>query len=321
MATSTKLKIIFAGTPEFALPSLDALLNSAHEISAVYTQPDRPAGRGRQMTASPVKKLAIAKQCTVLQPETLRNSATQQQLQNYQPDLVVVVAYGLILPEAVLTIPRYGCVNVHASLLPRWRGAAPIQRAIIAGDSQTGITIMQMATGLDTGDILLQTECEINPNDTAKLLHDRLAVQGANALITYLDLLLTQQLKPEVQDITHACYADKIVKAEAKLDWQRSAIELDRYVRAFNPWPVAFTTVPVLKNSNDHIMRIWHAKPETINHTAKPGTIITIDPDGIDIACGTGVLRLSEVQFSGGKPLSAREVTNGKHLEIGQVLS
>lgn len=328
MVTSTRLKIVFAGTPEFALPSLQALLNSPHEISAVYTQPDRPAGRGRQMASSPIKKLALAQNCTVQQPETLRNSATQQQLQSYQPDLMVVVAYGLILPEAVLNIPRYGCVNVHASLLPRWRGAAPIQRAILAGDSQTGITIMQMAKGLDTGDILLQTKCSINQNDTAKLLQDRLAEQGAQALMAYLDLLLTEQLKPEAQDNSMACYADKIVKSEAKLDWMKSAIELDRYVRAFNPWPIAFTTVPVLDPKNptiepreSSIMRIWCSEPVTAANTAKPGTIIAINQQAIDVACGAGVLRLSEVQFSGGKPLSAREVVNGKHLKIGQLLS
>ncbi|MCK4587820.1 MAG: methionyl-tRNA formyltransferase, partial [Gammaproteobacteria bacterium] len=232
------LKILFAGTPEFAAVTLKALLDDGHEVVAVYTQPDRPAGRGRKLTASPVKSLAEENGLTVVQPMSLRDADVQQELASWQADLIVVVAYGLILPDAVLATPRLGCINIHASLLPKWRGAAPIQRAILAGDGQTGVTIMQMDTGLDTGDMLLKVTCPIEPGDTAEILHNKLAETGAQALLDILPDLSAGTLQPELQDETQASYAKKLQKSEAELDWQQSAEQLARQVWGFNPWPV-----------------------------------------------------------------------------------
>ena len=306
------LKILFAGTPEFAAVALKALLDSEHDIVAVYTQPDRPAGRGRKLTASPVKMLAEENGLTVVQPSSLRDADVQQELANWQADLMVVVAYGLILPDAVLATPRLGCINVHASLLPKWRGAAPIQRAILAGDGQTGITIMQMDSGLDTGDMLLKVTCPIVPGDSAEILHDKLAEIGAQAMLDILPDLSAGALQPELQDETQASYAKKLKKSEAELEWQQSAEQLARQVWGFNPWPVAFT------RHNNENLRIWMAVPVTVSTDTitegKPGEVIAESRDGIDVQTGEGILRLQQLQLPGGKALSADQFLNAHSL-------
>jgi methionyl-tRNA formyltransferase len=309
---SQALKILFAGTPEFAAVILRALLETEHEIMAVYTQPDRPAGRGRKLTASPVKALALEHHLPVQQPVSLKDPEAQQILSQYQADLMVVVAYGLILPQAVLSAPRLGCVNIHASLLPRWRGAAPIQRAILAGDPQTGVTIMQMDAGLDTGDILYTLSCTINPGDTSQLLHDRLATLGAQALLDTLPGLANSTVRPIPQDDEQATYAEKIHKAEAELDWQQPAQDLARKVWGFNPWPVAYCRY---ENQN---LRIWQAiplpdnTPDATNGT--PGKVVAESREGIDVKTGDGILRVLQLQLPGGKPLTAKQFLNANSL-------
>jgi methionyl-tRNA formyltransferase len=298
------LRLIFAGTPDFAAEALHALIRSPHEIVAVYTQPDRPAGRGRKLTPSPVKQLALQHQLTVLQPVSLKTAEAATQLRALDADVMVVAAYGLLLPPEVLGIPHYGCLNIHASLLPRWRGAAPIQRAILAGDSETGITIMQMDKGLDTGAMLLRLTCPITGKDTAASLHDRLASLGAEAIITALDQLPTLTATP--QDDREATYAAKLTKQEAVIDWCRPAEELDRQIRAFNPWPVAQTSV------NGQTLRIWSAQSLTDKANMPPGTVIGCDKQGIDIACGEGVLRLTRLQPAGSKPMDVAAFLNGR---------
>jgi methionyl-tRNA formyltransferase len=300
------LKIIFAGTPEFAVPTLQALLNSEYHVVAVYTQPDRPAGRGQRLTASPVKQLAATANIPIYQPTTLRGSSEQQVLRNLNADLMVVVAYGLILPKAVLEMPRLGCINVHASLLPRWRGAAPMQRAILAGDKETGITIMQMDEGLDTGEMLRRVSCPIDLVDTTHKLHDRLAALGANVLLETLENLQRNILKSEIQDEQQACYAKKIDKAEAQLDWQQGAEQLDRMVRAFNPWPIAYTFC------RDELVRVWQTSFFTRVVNAVPGTIVAADKNGIDVATGSGILRLLKIQLPGSRCLPVSDVLNAK---------
>lgn len=302
------LKVIFAGTPEFAASSLAALLGSEHEVLAVYTQPDRPAGRGRKLTASPVKALALKHDLPVLQPMSLRDETAQQELAAWNADVMVVVAYGLILPVPVLAAPRLGCINVHASLLPRWRGAAPIQRAILAGDEETGVTIMQMDKGLDTGDMLRIVRCPIEPTDTAGILHDRLADLGASALLDVLTLIAQGNVQPVSQDDSLACYAEKLQKAEAQIDWQQSAEELSRLVRAFNPWPVAFT------GFEEKNLRIWLAEALPMAAEAEPGTVLAESREGIDVATGNGVLRVKQLQIPGGKALSAEQFLNAHSL-------
>jgi methionyl-tRNA formyltransferase len=301
------LRVVFAGTPEFAVPSLRAV--AAHsELLAVYTQPDRPAGRGRALTASPVKQAAQALGVPVLQPETLRDAAAQDALRALAPDLLVVVAYGLILPKAVLEIPRYGCWNVHASLLPRWRGAAPIQRAIEAGDSETGVCLMQMARGLDTGPVLLRLTTPIADSDTGGSLHDRLAELGAQALRDGLALLragLRPLATPQADD--GVSYAHKLDKAEARLDWAQPATALARKVRAFHPWPIAEAEL------DGERLRIHAALalPES-SPSAAPGNVVRAGRDGIDVACGEGTLRLLTVQREGGKALPVRDYLNAR---------
>ncbi|WP_018953629.1 methionyl-tRNA formyltransferase [Thioalkalivibrio sulfidiphilus] len=308
MEPSPKLRIVYAGTPEFAVPALQALIDSPHQVVAVYTQPDRPAGRGRKLTPSPVKRLALEHGIPVEQPERLKSPEVQARLRAYAPDVMVVAAYGLILPRAVLEIPTHGCLNIHASLLPRWRGAAPIQRAILAGDAETGVTLMQMAPGLDTGDMLLKAVTPIGPADTAQDLHDRLAEQGAQLLLVCLEDLQAGRLRPEPQDEALATYAEKLSKAEAELDWFLSAAVLDRQVRAFNPWPVAYTHL------DGETLRIWAAEPVASAVTATPGSVVAEGPQGIDVATGEGLLRLNRIQFPGGRPLTAAQVVAGRSL-------
>ena len=319
------MKIIFAGTPEFAAVALDALLKTEHEIIAVYTQPDRKAGRGQKLTASAVKQLAMANNITVYQPLHFKSStdeglAAQQELAALGADVMVVAAYGLILPQVVLDTPKYGCLNIHGSLLPRWRGAAPIQRAIATGDVETGVTIMKMAAGLDTGDMMYKTLCPIEANDTSASLHDKLAQQGATALVTVLASEHTLQdylAKREVQDETLTVYAHKLSKAEAKIDWSIEAVQIDRNIRAFNPWPVAFIVLDTQNN-----LRVWNS--ELSNHTAanaQVGEIIAIDQHGVHVACANqSVIILTALQWPGGKPLNAVQILQTQKLTIGQIL-
>lgn len=295
--TATAPRLIFAGTPDFAVPSLQALLAAEGVLVAVYTQPDRPAGRGRQPRPSPVKIQAQAASVPIYQPSSLRDPATQAEIVALAPDLLVVAAYGLILPPAVLAIPRLGCVNVHASLLPRWRGAAPIQRALLAGDAETGICIMRMEAGLDTGPVYARATCPIPRGTTGGELHDQLAVLGAETLRATLPALLAAIAVPVPQDDARATYAPKLEKAEAVLDWTRPALELERQVLAFNPYPVAQTYL------DGQTLRVWRARTEQESSAAPPGTVLREGPAGIVVATGVGVLCLTEVQLPGGRPL------------------
>lgn len=307
------VRLIFAGTPDFAVSSLRALLETGQPPIAVYTQPDRPAGRGRRLSPSPVKAQALAAGIPVYQPASLRDPAVQNELAALSPDLLVVAAYGLILPPAVLAIPRLGCVNVHASLLPRWRGAAPIQRAILEGDTETGICIMKMAAGLDTGPVYAQAPCPIPRSMTGSELHDHLAALGAITLQQTLPGLLAGTLVAQPQDDAHATYAAKIDKAEAELDWTQPAQRLERRVLAFNPHPVAQTHV------DGQTLRIWRARAEEASCTAPPGTVVHESPAGIVVACGSGVLSLTEVQLPGGRPLPVAAFLAARRL-IGRQL-
>ncbi|MEQ1779564.1 MAG: methionyl-tRNA formyltransferase, partial [Nitrosomonas sp.] len=288
------MKIIFAGTPLFAAIALDALIKAGHEINLVLTQPDRPAGRGMKTASSAVKLLAQQHKLPLLQPLTLKAADIQAHLQALHADVMIVAAYGLILPQAVLNIPRLGCLNIHASLLPRWRGAAPIQRAILAGDHETGITIMQMDAGLDTGAILLKHNIVIAQNDTTQSLHDKLGLLGAQSVVEALMLLQQEKLIPVAQDEALACYAAKIKKADAEIDWQQTAEQVDRVVRTFNPSPGAFTYF------QDNLLKIWQVS--VVNGSVgQPGEIIAADRDGIIVACGSGLLRIEVMQKPGGK--------------------
>ena len=305
--SSPGLRLVFAGTPEFSVPCLDACRASGAEVVAVYTQPDRPAGRGRKLTPSPVKQAALAAGIAVEQPESLKPADVQQALADYRPDLLVVVAYGLILPRKVLAIPRLGCWNVHASLLPRWRGAAPIQRAVLAGDRESGVDLMRMEAGLDTGPVLLERRTPISRDDTGGSLHDRLAMLGAEALAEGLRRTLAgEALVATPQPEDGVTYAHKLDKAEAKLDFSRPALELERQVRAFDPWPVAEGEIA------GEPLRIWAAHAIELDHHASPGRVLAAGRDGIDLACGTGALRVTAVQRAGGKRIGAIDYLNAR---------
>jgi methionyl-tRNA formyltransferase len=299
------MRIIFAGTPEFAAPSLEACIASGHPVCAVYTQPDRPAGRGRKLTASPVKSVAIAHKLPVFQPASLRSQEDIERLESLEADLLVVAAYGLILPTRILGFPRLGCINVHASLLPRWRGAAPIQRAILAGDQTTGVTIMQIEPKLDSGPMILRRGCDIGPTETAGELYGRLARLGAEALTDALHLIGSGWPSAEVQDESLVTYAEKLTKSEAMLDWREPAAALDRKIRAFNPWPVAESLM------DGQVLRIWKAETLPEATTLPPGTVLP-DRRTWDVATGEGVLRLLEIQVAGRRRVLAQDYLNAQ---------
>jgi len=307
------MKIIFAGTPRFAASALAALQNQ-HRVVAVLTQPDRPAGRGLKLAFSAVKQASLQYGLPVLQPASLKSAEVQRQIAAFDADVMIVAAYGLILPKAVLQLPRYGCLNIHASLLPRWRGAAPIQRAIQAGDANTGITIMQMDEGLDTGDILLQHECPISERETAQTLQDKLAVIGANSILEALKLLQEQRLMPIRQDDKAACYAPKLLKSEARIDWRQDARVIERTVRAFNPFPVCYAD---LDGTN---IKIWQAAL-CADRQGEPGRVIDTDKGAITVACGTAALRLEVLQRPGGKPQPATQFTQAMPVRVGDSFS
>jgi methionyl-tRNA formyltransferase len=306
------MRIIFAGTPEFAAAALQALLDARHDVPLVLTQPDRPAGRGMKPKMSAVKTLALEHGLPVSQPLTMRSEEIQAELRRARCEVMIVAAYGLILPKAVLDIPESGCLNIHASLLPRWRGAAPIQRAILAGDEETGITIMQMDEGLDTGGMLLKCPVPIASDDTAQTLHDKLARVGGTCIVQALELLAKKERRPERQDEGLATYAAKLSKEEAVMDWQRGALEADRAVRAYNPFPVAQTTL------RGEVLRIWSARP-TIENGA-PGIVMAVDKSGVLVGCGEGSLLLTELQKAGGKRLDAASFLAGNPIVAGEKL-
>ena len=312
------LRIVFAGTPEFAAEHLKALLNSPYQVVAVYTQPDRPAGRGQKLMPSPVKQLALQHEIAVYQPQTLRDPAAQAELAALKPDLLVVVAYGLILPQVVLDIPRLGCINSHASLLPRWRGAAPIQRAIQAGDAESGVTVMQMEAGLDTGPMLLKVSTPISADDTGGSLHDRLAELGPPAVLQAIDGLAAGSLRVEVQDDSLATYAHKLNKDEALLDWSRPAVELERLIRAFNPWPICHSSL------NGAPLKVLAAQLVTEQGEGRgaPGEILAASKDGLTVACADGALRLTRLQLPGGKALNFADLFNSRREQfaVGSLL-
>jgi len=299
------LRLIFAGTPAFAASHLKALIeHTGHNIVAVYSQPDRPAGRGKKLQASPVKQLALEHKLRVCQPLNFKSTEALSELQSHRADLMIVVAYGLILPQVVLDTPRLGCINVHGSLLPRWRGAAPIQRAIEAGDTETGVTIMQMEAGLDTGPMLLKSFCPITEQDNAASLHDKLAEQGGPALIAALDKLIAGDLIAEIQDDSLSCYAPKITKDEADINWLDDAATLCRKIRAFNPFPVSYSWL------GDERLKIQRA--DTLEADGDAGRILQADAEGIVVACGEGAIRITELQLPGARAMSARDMLNAR---------
>ncbi|MGN5161096.1 methionyl-tRNA formyltransferase [Aeromonas dhakensis] len=301
-----KLKLIFAGTPDFAARHLAALLSSDHEVVAVYTQPDKPAGRGQKLTASPVKELALAHDLPVYQPASLRKEEAQAELAALGADLMVVVAYGLILPKVVLDTPRLGCINVHGSLLPRWRGAAPIQRSIWAGDAETGVTIMQMDVGLDTGAMIHKVSCPIAADETSASLYDKLAELGPQALVDTINAMAAGNIAAEAQDDALANYAEKLSKEEARIDWSMDAAAIERCIRAFNPWPISWFEVA------DQTVKVWQAEVITQDHGQRAGTLLKADKQGIDVATGKGVLRLLTLQPPGKKAMSVTDLLNSR---------
>lgn len=302
------MRIVFMGTPDFAVPSLQALIDAGHDVCAVYTQPDKPQGRKQILTAPPVKTLALEHDIPVFQPNTLKNEDEQARLRELAPEVIIVVAYGKLLPKAVLDIPPHGCINVHGSLLPRWRGAAPIQWAVIAGDEMAGVTTMQMAEGLDTGDMLLTYETKVGEKETAGELFDRLAQSGAELLIQTLVKL--EEITPRPQDDAQSCYAHMLDKQMAVIDWSKSAHEIDCLIRGLNPWPIALTTL------SGERLKVFAAEKAAGN--GEPGTVLEADPKkGLTVACGEGALRLTEIQLVGGKRMKATDFLRGHSLEVG----
>lgn len=312
---TTPLKVIFAGTPDFAAKHLSALLESEHEVIAVYTQPDRPAGRGKKLTASPVKVLAEENAIPVYQPQSLKAQDAQEELASLNADLMVVVAYGLILPTTVLNAPKLGCINVHGSILPKWRGAAPIQRSIWAGDAETGVTIMQMDEGLDTGDMLHIATLPITSEDTSATLYEKLAELGPQALVEVVNEF--DRYTPTKQDDSQATYAKKLSKEEALINWADDAEQIERNIRAFNPWPVAWMQV------EDQNVKVWSASVVPLNKGATPGTVISANKEGITIATGRDALRITSLQIPGKKALPASDVINARQtwFEVGRCLT
>jgi methionyl-tRNA formyltransferase len=303
------LKVSFAGTPDFAVPTLQALADSRHQLLGVLTQPDRPAGRGRELKSSPVKELTLKLGLPLSQPSSLKSEADRAALASWNPDVLVVVAYGLILPLAALTLPRLGCINVHASLLPRWRGAAPIQRALLAGDASTGVSIMQMDAGLDTGPVLAERSIELTGEETSQRLFDQLARLGAGALVETLDALQAGTVTAVEQSSVGVTYAAKIAKKEAQVDWQRSAVEISRQIRAFNPWPVA----QALWDAQP--LRLWEAQPRTDEDpAATPGQVLGLVDEHLLVRCGQGSLAIARLQLPGRRPITAREFAAGRSL-------
>lgn len=302
------MRIVFMGTPDFAVPSLQALIDAGHDVCAVYTQPDKPQGRKQILTASPVKTLALEHDIPVFQPNTLKNEDEQARLRELAPEVIIVVAYGKLLPKAVLDIPPHGCINVHGSLLPRWRGAAPIQWAVIAGDEMAGVTTMQMAEGLDTGDMLLTYETKVGEKETAGELFDRLAQSGAELLTQTLVKL--DEITPRPQDDAQSCYAHMLDKQMAVIDWSKSAHEIDCLIRGLNPWPIALTTL------SGERLKVFAAEKAAGN--GEPGTVLEADPKkGLTVACGEGALKLTEIQLVGGKRMKATDFLRGHSLEVG----
>lgn len=306
------MRIVFMGTPDFAVPSLQALIDAGHDVCAVYTQPDKPQGRKQILTAPPVKTLALEHDIPVFQPNTLKNEDEQARLRELAPEVIIVVAYGKLLPKAVLDIPPHGCINVHGSLLPRWRGAAPIQWAVIAGDEMAGVTTMQMAEGLDTGDMLLTYETKVGEKETAGELFDRLAQSGAELLTQTLVKL--DEITPRPQDDAQSCYAHMLDKQMAVIDWSRSAHEIDCLIRGLNPWPIALTTL------SGERLKVFAAEKAADN--GEPGTVLEADPKkGLTVACGEGALRLTEIQLVGGKRMKANDFLRGHAIEVGTKLN
>lgn len=305
------MRIVFMGTPDFAVPSLQALIDAGHDVCAVYTQPDKPQGRKQILTAPPVKTLALEHDIPVFQPNTLKNEDEQARLRELAPEVIIVVAYGKLLPKAVLDIPPHGCINVHGSLLPRWRGAAPIQWAVIAGDEMAGVTTMQMAEGLDTGDMLLTYETKVGEKETAGELFDRLAQSGAELLTKTLVKL--DEITPRPQDDAQSCYAHMLDKQMAVIDWSRSAHEIDCLIRGLNPWPIALTTL------SGERLKVFAAEKAAGN--GEPGTVLEADPKkGLTVACGEGALKLIEIQLVGGKRMKATDFLRGHAIEVGTKL-
>ncbi|MFA0084943.1 methionyl-tRNA formyltransferase [Vibrio sp. 10N.286.49.C2] len=314
---SQSLRIVFAGTPDFAARHLAALLSSEHEVIAVYTQPDRPAGRGKKLTASPVKNIASEHNIPVYQPENFKSEEAKQALADLNADIMVVVAYGLLLPQVVLDTPKLGCINVHGSILPRWRGAAPIQRSIWAGDKETGVTIMQMDIGLDTGDMLSIATTPIEPDDTSASMYEKLADLGPGALLECLNTIADGSATPVKQNDDEANYASKLSKEEAKIDWTQDAIFIERCIRAFNPWPMSYFSV------QENNVKVWRAIAESGETDKAPGTILKSDKTGIYIATGQGIVVLDQIQVPGKKAMPVSDVLNSKAnwFEVGTILS
>ncbi|GLR76350.1 methionyl-tRNA formyltransferase [Aliivibrio sifiae] len=314
---SKPLRIIFAGTPDFAARHLSALVNSHHEVIGVYTQPDRPAGRGKKLTASPVKELALEHNIPVFQPENFKSDEAKQELADQNADLMVVVAYGLLLPQAVLDTPKLGCINVHGSILPRWRGAAPIQRSIWAGDAETGVTIMQMDIGLDTGDMLSIATLPIEATDTSASMYNKLAELGPVALVDCLSTIANGTAVAEKQNDEQANYAKKLSKEEAKIDWTMDADTIERCVRAFNPWPMSHFSV------EDKAIKVWQSRVETYTGNATPGTIIQADKTGIYVTTGSNAIVFEQLQVPGKKAMGVQDILNSRKewFEVGNILN